>query len=151
MPAGSSKVPLSAKGKEKASVLDFGTPAQPNLNFNFRDILNDQRTTEFYEFRYNTVCMGFNMQTDPTKISEEMLRKNVLYNAALADMVRDGLCLVDCETAWRRHVKDELKKTKNELEDKLREVANLNAELLDLHRQMRQPNPVLSPRIFRLH
>lgn len=91
------------------------------------------------------------MQTDPTKISEEMLRKNVLYNAALADMVRDGLCLVDCETAWRRHVKDELKKTKNELEDKLREVANLNAELLDLHRQMRQPNPVLSPRIFRLH
>jgi hypothetical protein len=177
LPAGSSKVPPSAKGKEKAPVLDFGTPAQPgtparpNLNFNFRDIPNDQRTTEFYKFRYDTVCMGFNMQTDPTEISEEDLRKNILYNAALADMVRDGLHLVDRETAWRRHVEDELKKAKEEVDGKTQEltklnaellnlhrqttqeVTKLNAELLDLHRQMRQPNPVLTrsdPRIFRV-
>jgi hypothetical protein len=174
LPAGSSKVPPSAKGKE--TVLDFGTPAQPNLNFNFRDIPNDQRTTEFYKFRYDTVCMGFNAQTNPTKISEEDLRKNILYNAALADMVRDGLHLVDRETAWRRHVEDKLKKAKEEVDGKTQEVdgktqevaklnaelldlhrqttqevTKLNAELLDLHRQMRQPNPTKAdPRIFRV-
>jgi hypothetical protein len=171
LPAGSSKVPSSssAKGKENASVLDIGTPAQPNLNFNFRDVPNDQRTTEFYKFRYDTVCMGFNMQTDPTKISEEDLRKNVLYNAALADMVRDGLCLVDRETVWRKHVEQELKKAKEEVDGKTQEVdgktqevdgktqevTKLNAELLDLHRQLRLPNPgpvftTSNPRIFRV-
>jgi hypothetical protein len=156
LPAGASKVPPSAKGKETA--LDFGTSAQPNLNFNFRDVPNDQRTTEFYKFRYDTVCMGFNMQTDPTKITEEDLRKNMLYNAALGDMVRDGLHLVDRETAWRNHVEDELKKAKGEVDVKTQElgcktqeVTKLNTELLDLLRQMRQPNPVLtSPRVFRI-
>jgi hypothetical protein len=158
LPAGSSKVPPSAKGKEKAPLLDFGTSAQPNLNFSFRDVPNDQRTTEFYKFRYDTVCMGFNMQTDPTKITQEDLRKNILYNAALADMVRDGIFLVDRETAWRNHVEDQLKKAKEEvdvktqeLDGKTQEVTKLNTELLDLLRQMRQPNPVLtSPRVFRI-
>jgi hypothetical protein len=158
LPAGSSKVPPSAKGKETAPVLDFGTPAQPNLNFSFRDVPNDQRMTDFYKFRYDTVCMGFSLQTDPTKISEEELRRNVLYNAALTDMVCDGMYLVDRETTWRRHVEDELKKAKGEVDDKTQEVTNLSAELLDLHRQMRQPGtnslftrPTASgPRTFRV-
>ncbi|KAA8902228.1 hypothetical protein FN846DRAFT_891551 [Sphaerosporella brunnea] len=149
LPAGSSKVSSSDKGKRKAPVLDFGTPAMPNWNFNFRDVPNDQRTTEFYTFRYDTVCMGLSLKTDLTKISEEELRKNILYNAALADM-----------RTWRRHVEDELKKAKDEVDDKTQQVGNLNAELLDLHRQMRQPtvgtNPLFtrtttpSPRIFRV-
>jgi hypothetical protein len=164
LPAGSSKVSSASsdKGKTKAPALDFGTPAKPNLNFNFRDVPNDQRTTEFYKFRYDTVCMGFSLKTDPTEISEEELRRNILYNAALADMVRDGLYLVDRETTWRRHVEEELKKTKDEVDDKIQEVTNLNAELLGLHRQMRQPpvmagtNPLFTmptvpgPRIFRV-
>ncbi|KAA8896556.1 hypothetical protein FN846DRAFT_910627 [Sphaerosporella brunnea] len=118
-------------------------------------------------------------------ISEEELRKNILYNAALADMVRDGLYLVDRETTWRRHVEEELKKAKDEVDQKTQDVSNwrrhleeelkkvkdkvdektqevssLNAELLDLHRQMRQPmvgtNTLFTrttgsdPRIFRV-
>lgn len=153
LPAGSSKLPTSTTGQEKAPVLDFGTPAQPNLNFNFQDIPNDQRTTEFYKFQYDTVCMRFNMQTDPTKISEEDLRMNVLYNAALADMVRDGLYLVDRETALRRHAEDELNKAKEEGDGKTQEVTKVNVELLDLYCQLRQSNHVLTrsdPRIFRV-
>jgi hypothetical protein len=148
LPAGSFPVPSSGTGK--APALDFGTPTKPNLNFNFRDVPNDQRTTEFYKFRYDTICMGFSVKTDPTTIGEEELRRNILYAAALADMVRDGLWLVDRETTWRRHVEDELKKKTEEVEDKRQEVTNLNAELLDLHRQMRQPRDVTrpGPRIF---
>ncbi|KAA8913976.1 hypothetical protein FN846DRAFT_902412 [Sphaerosporella brunnea] len=126
----------------------------PNWNFNFREVPNDQ----FYKFRYEAVCMGFSLKTDPTKVTEEELRKNILYNAALADMVRDGLYLVDRETTWGRHVEEVLKRAKDEADDKVLEVSNLNAELLDLPRQIRRPtvgtNPLFTrtaapdPRIF---
>ncbi|KAA8895571.1 hypothetical protein FN846DRAFT_911603 [Sphaerosporella brunnea] len=121
LPAGSSKISLSDKGKGKALVVDCGTSTTANWKFNFLEVPKDQRTTEFHKFRYNTVCMGFSLKTDPTMIKE-------------------------------------LKKGKEELDEKTQEVSRLNAELLDLHRQMCQPmvntntlftrTTGLDPRIF---